>query len=129
MKKRIMMIMFLVSFIACMGTVAAFSFADPPLPPVRNPLFQDFTLIFNIVNTTLCIVLIFLYFQIWRRTRSEFTIGLIILSFALLMHTLASNPLVSKIFGYPHFNLGPFSPLPVFFTTVALCVLLYLASK
>jgi len=128
MRKAVVFLVVLVICLFSINCISAYGVQNIP-PPVRNPLFQDITLFFNIVNVTLCVVLIFLYLQIWRRTRSEFTVGLIILSTALLFHTLASNPIVSKIFGYPHFNLGPFSILPVFFTTVALSVLLYLASR
>jgi len=97
--------------------------------PPRDPFFLDLAAIFGIVNITLCVVLIIIYLQIWRKTHSEFTIGLMILSFALLLHSLLANPIVSRTFGYPHLNLGPFSLLPILFTTISLGVLLYLASR
>lgn len=126
MNKKIISILSPVLVILSSGLVSANIIMA--LPP-RNPFFLDLASIFGIVNITLCIVLIMLYLQIWRKTRSEFTIGLMILSFALLLHSLFANPLISRIFGYPHLNLGPFSVLPIMFTTISLGVLLYLASR
>jgi len=128
MRKGYVLLLVQIIFFATIGTLAATSMMEPPLP-VRDPIFKEIALFFNIVNITLCAVLIFLYLQIWRKTRSEFTVGLIVLSMALMLHTLASNPFISRGFGFPQYNLGPFSILPVLFTTVALSVLLYLASR
>jgi hypothetical protein len=69
------------------------------------------------------------YVSIYRKTRSEFTIGLIIFSMVLLLNALTSNPLVIWAFGFRPFGLGPFAMLPDLFTFVALAVLLYLTTK
>jgi len=81
------------------------------------------------INVTLLIFLLVTYINIYRKTRSEFTIGLIIFSAVLLMNALASNPLVIWVFGFRAFGLGPFALLPDLFTFVALVVLLYLSIK
>ncbi|HPR42316.1 MAG TPA: hypothetical protein PK718_07220 [Candidatus Methanofastidiosa archaeon] len=128
MKKGLIFSFTVLMYVFSLGMLAAISFVEP-LPPTRNPAFSNVAIFLNVVNLTLCTVLIFIYFQIWRKTRSEFTVGLIILSMALFFHTIVANPLISNEFGYPHYNLGPFTLLPVLFTTIALSILLYLASK
>jgi hypothetical protein len=70
-----------------------------------------------------------IYIAIYRKTKSEFTVGLIIFSMILLLYTLTSNPMMHWIFGFRAFGLGPFAMLPDLFTCVALAVLLYLTVK
>jgi len=81
------------------------------------------------INVALSIFLLFIYISIYRKTRSEFTIGLIIFSMVFLLNALASNPLVIWAFGFRAFGLGPFAMLPDLFTLGALAVLLYLSAK
>jgi hypothetical protein len=81
------------------------------------------------INVTLLIFLLLTYVSIYRKTRSEFTIGLIIFSMVFLLNALASNPFVMWGFGFRPFGLGPFAMLPDLFTCVALIVLLYLSVK
>jgi hypothetical protein len=69
------------------------------------------------------------YADIYRKTRSEFTVGLIIFSATLLLYALTSNPIVIRAFGFRLFGLGPFALLPDVFTFVALIILLYLSIK
>jgi hypothetical protein len=81
------------------------------------------------INLTMLIFLLISYIDIYRKTRSEFTIGLIIFSATLLLYALVSNPIVISIFGFRIFGLGPFALLPDLFTFAALIVLLYLSIK
>lgn len=81
------------------------------------------------INVTLLIFLLATYISIYRKTRSEFTIGLIIFSAVLLLNAVASNPLMIWAFGFRPFGLGPFALLPDLFTFGALAVLLYLSIK
>ncbi|MBC7130472.1 hypothetical protein H5T51_04545 [Candidatus Bathyarchaeota archaeon] len=70
-----------------------------------------------------------IYADIYRKTRSEFTIGLIIFSAALLLYALTSNPIIIRAFGFRPLGLGPFALLPDLFAFAALMVLLYLSFK
>lgn len=79
------------------------------------------------VNVALVIFLLLTYINIYRETKSEFTIGLIIFSLVFLFYALASNPVVIWAFGYRPFGLGPFALLPDLFALVALAVLLHLS--
>jgi hypothetical protein len=113
-------------------------FPRPPFEPRERPPFNirgDIELFYTVetvvstVNVTLSIFLLFIYVNIYQKTRSEFTIGLIIFSAVLLLHALVSIPLVFRAFGFYAFGLGPFEMLPDLFTFVALAVLLYLSVK
>jgi hypothetical protein len=102
-------------------------------PPYGNPsdweFFYTAQTALSTINATLSIFLLLIYVSIYRKTRSEFTIGLIIFSAVLLLHTLTSIPLVHHVFGYVGLGLGPFAMLPDLFTCAALLVLLYLSIK
>jgi hypothetical protein len=108
-------------------------FGPPPFPPthIRGDIQLFYTLqtVVSIVNVTLSIILLLMYVNIYRKTQSEFTIGLIIFSAVLLLHAFVSIPLLHRVFGFYDFGLGPFAVLPDLFTCLALAVLLYLTFK
>lgn len=99
-----------------------------PYRPVRGDIELYYTVktVISTINVTLLIFLLTTYISIYRETRSEFTIGLMIFSMVLLLYALVSNPLVHWIFGFRALGLGPFAMLPDLFACVALAVLLYL---
>ncbi|MEM3054666.1 MAG: hypothetical protein QXM52_03040 [Candidatus Bathyarchaeia archaeon] len=108
----------------------------PWQPPERPPYIQwdiEFFYIAKTVISTINIIilvfLVFVYIDIYRKTRSEFTIGLIIFSATLLLYALTSNPIVIRAFGFRLFGLGPFALLPDLFTFAALIILLYISIK
>jgi hypothetical protein len=102
-------------------------------PPENIPgdieFFYTAKTVVSTINVAMLIFLLLTYISIYRRTRSEFTIGLMIFSAVFLLNALASNPIVIWAFGFRPFGLGPFALLPDFFTLVALAVLLYLSIK
>ena len=98
-------------------------------PPGDIELYYTLNTVISSINVTLLIFLLITYISIYRKIRSEFTIGLIIFSMVLLFYALASNPLVHWAFGFRAFGLGPFAMLPDLFTCIALAVLLYLSIK
>jgi hypothetical protein len=109
-------------------------FGPRPIPPYGNirydlELFYTVETVVSAVNVTLSAILLLMYVGIYRRTRSEFTIGLIIFSAVLLLHAFVSFPLLSRAFGFYPIGLGPFAMLPDLFTCLALGVLLYLTFK
>jgi hypothetical protein len=109
-------------------------FGRRPPPPVEEilgdiELFYTVQTVVSTINVTLSIILLLMYVSIYRKTRSEFTIGLIIFSAVLLLHAFVSIPLVYRVFGFYEFGLGPFAMLPNLFTCLALTVLLYLTIK
>jgi hypothetical protein len=104
---------------------------SPPFPNIPGDIeiFYIVQSVVSAINIALSIILLTIYVEIYRKTRSEFTIGLIIFSAIFLMNTLTSNLFVIRIFGFMPFGLGPFAVLPQLFTFLALAVLLYLSAK
>jgi hypothetical protein len=100
-----------------------------PQIPADIEFFYTADTVVSSVNVTLSVFLLITYIGIYRKTRSEFTIGLIIFSLVFLLNALASNPFVIWAFGYRPLGLGPFALLPDLFTFVALVILLYLSLK
>jgi hypothetical protein len=92
-------------------------------------LFYTIKTIVSSVNVTILVFLLITYFNIYRKTQSEFTAGLILFSMVLLLYAMVSNPIVQVAFGYRAFGLGPFAMLPDLFSLIALTVLLYLTLK
>jgi predicted membrane protein len=101
----------------------------PEYIPGDIELFYIARTVLSAVNITLLVVLIVTYASIYIKTRSEFTIGLLIFATVFLMKDLASNPFVIGAFGFRLYGLGPFALLPDLFEFVALTVLLYLSVK
>jgi hypothetical protein len=106
----------------------------PRLPPpgeIRGDieLFYTIHTVVTSLNITLLIFLIFTYVDIYRKTRSAFTIALLIFATVLFLNALSSNPVIQRIFGFYAFGLGPFAMLPALFTFFALSILLYITLR
>ena len=103
----------------------------PPLGYIPGDIefFYTAQTVVSTINVTLLVFLLLIYISMYRKTHSEFTIGLIIFSAVFLLNALASNPLVIWTFGFRPLGLGPFALLPDLFTFAALTVLLYLSIK
>jgi hypothetical protein len=80
-------------------------------------------------NSILLSILLLIYVKIYRTTRSQFSLGLIIFSIALLLYSLMANPLVHMLAGFRLEGLGPFTMLPDLFTCIASAILLYLSQQ
>jgi hypothetical protein len=98
-------------------------------PPGDIELFYTIKTVISTVNVALVIILLLTYIEIYQRTKSNFTVGLMIFSIILLFYTLTSNPITQWLFGFSAFGLGPFAMLPDLFACVALSILLYLSVK
>jgi hypothetical protein len=94
--------------------------------------FEYFYVAFTIISTVnialLAIVLI-TYVDIYKKTRSPFTVGLIVFALAFLLKDIASHPFVTGLFSFRAYGLGPFAFLPGVFELAALSVLLYLSIR
>ncbi|MEM3731028.1 MAG: hypothetical protein QW667_07930 [Candidatus Bathyarchaeia archaeon] len=129
-------ILVVVAILAATWAASTFWFPRAPWQP-RPPyniagdieFFYIAKTVVSTINITLLVFLLLIYADIYRKTRSEFTIGLIIFSATLLLYALVSNPIVISIFGFRMFGLGPFALLPDLFAFAALAVLLYLSIK
>ncbi|MCS7119698.1 MAG: hypothetical protein RMJ07_00895 [Nitrososphaerota archaeon] len=101
---------------------------NPP-PPGDIELFYTVKTVISTANAAITTILLIIYLGVYRKTKSNFTAGLIIFSLTLLLYTLASNPLLHWVFGFRAFGLGPFAMLPDLFTFIAVLILLYLSLK
>ena len=85
--------------------------------------------VLSTVNIVLTAVLIFNYASIYSKTKSEFTLGLMLFAFMLLIKDITLSPFVIALGGFGIFGLGPFAFLPDLFEMSALLVLFYLSVK
>jgi len=88
-------------------------------------------IIISAVNTILLVYLFANYLDMYRTTKSSFTLGLVFLSAALLSYSLFTNPMLLSITGgssglqiVQYFNF-----LPDLLTTVASTILIYLSRQ
>jgi hypothetical protein len=142
---RLVLTLLLVAMLALVAVLAAFWFINvneqqfPDFGQRRTPpsgfiagdleyFYAAFTII-STLNIALLILLLSVFLDIYRKTKSPFTIGLIIFATAFLVKDLTSSPLVISLSGFRAYGLGPFEFIPGLFEFFALTVLLYLSIK
>jgi hypothetical protein len=109
----------------------------PPQPPQGPPeqvpgdiqFYYIANTVVSTINATLSVFLLSAYVGLYKRTKSGFTLALMIVSSALLLNALTFNPYILWVFHFRGSGLGPFAMLPGLFTSVTLVVLLYLAFR
>lgn len=109
----------------------AFAFAEVlflfegPLQEIRVFLIRAklFVATFNLV---LLVILMGTYISLYRDIPNKYTRSLIVLSFALLLYAVTTNPFTHILFGFrPDLGLGPFTYLSDIFVGLAIIVLFY----
>ncbi|HMK94345.1 MAG TPA: hypothetical protein VK536_02985 [Candidatus Limnocylindrales bacterium] len=135
----IAVVLAIVAAIATVGSLLLihmhYGFLERRVPPPTHPLPGDFELfyvanaIISTINIALLVILIVIYVNIYVKTRSPFTIGLIIFAVVFLVRDLTSSPFITALYGFRAYGLGPFAFLPSLFELVALSVLLYLSVR
>ncbi len=85
--------------------------------------------ILSTINIALLVVVLLIYIDIYIKTRSQFTIGLVIFALVFLVKDITASPLVISYFRFRPYGLGPFEFLPGLFEFFALSVLLYLSAR
>jgi MFS family permease len=108
-------------------TGSEFPFEIPPehLPALNYMIYLK--TVVSSVNFTLIILLLGIYGDLYRKIKTNFTAGLLLLIIVLLMNALTSNPLVFLRLGFPVFGIGIGFILPDILTAIALTVLFYLS--
>ena len=105
------------------------------LPPPGGFVAGDFEIfyvaftIISTINIALLVIVLLTYINIFSKTRSPFTIGLIIFALAFLLKDISSHPFVVGLFSFRAYGLGPFAFLPALFEAAALSALLYLSLR
>ena len=92
-------------------------------------IYRTLAAVVATVNLVIAAVLILLYMEVYKDIRSDFTVGLIMVTISFMLYALFSNPLIHSIFGFRAFGLGPFAIIPNFFAMIAMSTLLYLSLK
>jgi len=92
-------------------------------------LYYTARTVLSTINIVLTVILIFNYASIYLKTRSEFTVGLVLFATFFLIKDVAWSPFVIGLAGFGTFGLGPFAFLPDLFEMSALLVLFYLSVK
>ncbi len=82
----------------------------------------------SLVNSVLLLYLLLVYFGIYRSTRSQFSLGLMVMSVALITFTVSSSPLIQWALNR-RILFAVFNFIPDVFTTVAAVVLIYLSRQ
>jgi hypothetical protein len=140
-KSRIWLIIGLIVVVAVLaGVWASYTFENfgtpdfpfrPIQPPESNPADLQFYYIartvLSVINFALLIILIETYAVLYYKTRSQFTIGLLIFAVVFLIKDIASSPFVIGAFQFRLSGLGPFAFLEPLLELLALSVLLYLS--
>ena len=139
---RLGLIVTILAVVAVLATIGSliliqqhYGFLERRVPPPTRPLPGDVELfyvanaIISTINIALLAILIAIYGNIYVKTRSQFTIGLLIFAVVFLVRDLTSSPFVTAIYGFRAYGLGPFAFLPSLFELVALSILLYLSAK
>ena len=81
----------------------------------------------SFINIGLIIPLFVIYTGLYRRMRSSFTLGLMIVIFALGMYAVTSNPLIVGLLGSRTGDIGLFQIIADLCATVALIILIWIS--
>ncbi len=112
--------------------LANFTGAEYPfeIPPEHLPaltLMLILKTVISFVNMALILLMLAIYLDLYRKIKTNFTAGLLLLIIVLLLNALTSNPLVFLRFGFPVAGIGIGFIIPDLLTTIALTVLFYLS--
>jgi hypothetical protein len=101
---------------------------------LATQIWSDFSDIFTIVtifisiNLALLLGILVYYIDGFRRTKSNFMLGLILFLGVLFLQALLSLPPLQLALGQSVFDIGIFNILPNLFETIALMIFFYLGS-
>jgi len=86
--------------------------------------------ILALINTGLLLYLMYLYTGIYRETKSNFSLCLLLFSITLFLYSITSNPILIWINGFQSLSIfNIFNLLPDVFTTLASAILIYLSRQ
>ena len=101
-----------------------------PIPPEYLPALKfmmTLKTVISFINVALIFLMLGIYTNLYRKIKTNFTAGLLLLIIVLLMHALTSNPLLFLRFQGAFISPGFGFIIPDIFTTIALTVLFYLS--
>jgi len=83
--------------------------------------------ILSTIEAVLLTALVVIYIRVYAETRANFSMGILIVLFALLVHSILSFPLTVNQIGPVLLGSGAFFPYPDILTIVAYTIFLYLS--
>jgi hypothetical protein len=83
--------------------------------------------ILSTIEMVLLFSLVVVFLKIYSETRANFSMGILIVLFALLVHSILSFPLTVDDIGPVLLGSGAFFPYPDIFTIIAYTIFLYLS--
>jgi hypothetical protein len=101
-----------------------------PIPPEFLPTLEfmlTLKTVVSFVNVALIFLMLGIYIDLYRKIRTNFTAGLLLLIVVLLLNVLTSAPPLYFRFEGALFTPGMGFLIPDLFTTIALTVLFYLS--
>ncbi|MFA5105357.1 MAG: hypothetical protein WC506_00155 [Candidatus Micrarchaeia archaeon] len=91
--------------------------------------FLTAAVLLNVINVVVLAFLIAQYITMYMRIKSEFTLGLIVLAYVLMAHSIMSSPVMfTDVANYGAAG-SPLALMRAIFTTIAAGVLLYLNAR
>jgi len=84
-------------------------------------------IVLSTTSIALLVALIVVYVKVYRETKANFSLGLLVVLFALLLRSLLSYPLVLLLAGTIPLGPGTFLSSAEIFTVVAYAIFLYLS--
>jgi hypothetical protein len=112
--------------------ISCYGLRCPPFGFGQFPHFEnDPTIQFHIVLTTisiaLLVALLLVYVRMYAETKANFSLGLVVVLFALLLQALLSYPIVIGFIGSVNLGPGLSSQFADVFTVCAYAIFLYLS--
>ena len=101
-----------------------------PIPAEYLPALKvvmTFKTVISFVNGALILLMLGIYIDLYRKIRTNFTAGLLLLIIVLLMNAMSSNPLIFLRFDGAIFGPSMVLIIPDILSTIALSVLFYLS--
>jgi hypothetical protein len=136
-----LLVVILVVLIGPLNTLAFVQSQDRPLLERLTPeqlmeisnmlaIYIKGRTILAVINMGLLLYLMFLYGGIYRETKSNFSLCLLLLSITLFLYAITSNPIMIWINGFQSASIwNMFNILPDIFTTLASAILIYLSRQ
>jgi len=127
-------VLVVLAFGVLLGALLALTVRPATIPVGPGGFFMlsiERALRLHVLLTTIEMVLLFslvaVYLKIYGETRANFSMGLLIVLFALLVHSILSYPITVNQIGPVVLGSGAFFPYPDIFTIFAYAVFLYLS--
>ena len=103
--------------------------------PQARAIWESFKETYTLVTIVICLNLALLigllgvYYDGFRKTKSNFTLGLFMFLGVLFIQAFLSLPVIQLVLGQSLSDLGLFHIVPNFFETIALIIFFYLSTE